>query len=659
MFSKKLITSLMILVSASVIAQTQKSTYDPHDLFTPNFYPSSVNEYRAADGEPGTKYWTNRASYKIDATLDDVKDEITGSVLITYTNNSPQSMNFVWLYLDQNLYRLDSRGQAKTPATGRSRYGDVNSKFEGGFNLKSVKILSAIKGKASESTVSNVVSDTRIQLRLPYPLAANGGTIQFKIDYSFFIPKYGSDRTGIQDTKNGKIYAIAQWYPRMCVYDDVEGWNTLPYLGAGEFYLDYGDYDYTITAPSDELIVGSGELQNPQEVLTATQMRRLAQAKQSDKTVMIRTEAEVTDPLSHLQKEKLTWHFKIKNARDVSWAASKSFIWDAARMNFPSGRKALAMSVYPVESAGDSAWGRATEYTKGSIENYSKRWYEYPYNTATNVASNISGMEYPSIVFCGYKSKNAGLFGVTDHEFGHTWFPMIVGSNERKYGWMDEGFNTFINGLASEDFNNGEYKQKPQDKAGVYKYMFGDNSETMMSEPDALKERNIGLALYFKPGYSLTILRDNILGPKLFDYAFQTYIKRWAYKHPTPWDFFRTMENASGEDLGWFWKGMFIENYRLDQAVTDVKYVKSDSSQGALVTIENLDKMAMPVYLQYETESGKTGTVKIPVEIWQNGNKWIEKLNTSENIKSVSIDPEHIFPDYNFENNVWKNIPKP
>ncbi len=659
MFAKKLITSLLILISAAVVAQTQKSIYDPHDLFTPNFYPSSVNEYRAADGEPGIKYWTNKASYKIAASLDDVKDEITGNVIITYTNNSPQAMNFVWLYLDQNLYRLDSRGQAKTPATGRSRYGDVNSKFEGGFNIHSVKMILGIKNKTSESNVINVISDTRMQLRLPSPLAANGGTIQFKIDYSYFIPKYGSDRTGIQDTKNGKIYAIAQWYPRMCVYDDIEGWNTLPYLGAGEFYLDYGDYDYTITAPSNELIVGAGELQNPQEVLTAVQQKRLAQAKQSDKTVMICTATEVTDPSSHIQKEKLTWHFKLKNARDVSWAASKAFIWDAAKMNLPSGRKALAMSVYPIESAGDSAWGRATEYTKGSIENYSKRWYEYPYNTATNVASNVGGMEYPSIVFCGYKAKTAGLFGVTDHEFGHTWFPMIVGSNERKYGWMDEGFNTFINTLAAEDFNNGEYKPKQQDKSGVYKYMFGDNSETMMSEPDALKEANIGLALYFKPGYSLTILRNDILGPKIFDYAFQTYIKRWAFKHPTPWDFFRTMENAGGEDLGWFWKGMFIENYKLDQAVTDVKYVKSDSSQGALVTIENLDRMAMPVYLQYETESGKKGTVKIPVEVWQNGNKWIEKLNTTENIKSISIDPEHIFPDYNFDNNVWKNTPKP
>ena len=639
--------------SFSVVAQDTKSIYDEHDLFSPNFYPSSVNEYRAADGEPGPKYWTNRASYKIEATLDVINDAIAGSEIITYINNSPQAMPFVWIYLDENLYNLGSRGQAKIPATARSRYGNVNSKFEGGYNIKSVNIIFVSKGKTKESTVTSIISDTRMQLRLPIPLAANGGSIQFKIDYSYPIPAYGSDRTGILNTKNGKIYAVAQWYPRMCVYDDIEGWNTLPYLGAGEFYLDYGDFDYYITAPANQIVVGSGELQNPQEVLTPTQIERLAEARKSDQTVMIRSASEVADPSSRPKKEKLTWHFKIKNARDVSWAASTAFIWDAARMNLPSGRKALAMSVYPIESAGDSAWGRATEYAKGSIENYSKRWYEYPYNTATNVASNISGMEYPSIVFCGYKAKGRGLFGVTDHEFGHTWFPMVVGSNERKYGWMDEGFNTFINSIADLDFNNGEYKPKSQNKLFLYKYMFSDRSETIMSEPDALKEANIGVALYSKPGYALTLLRDEILGPKIFDYAFQTYIKRWAYKHPTPWDFFRTMENAAGEDLGWFWKGVFIKNYKLDQAITGVNYVQEDSSKGALVTIENLDRMAMPVYLQYQTGSGKTGMVKIPVEVWQNGHTWVQKLNTNEKLKSVIIDPDHIFPDINFENNSW------
>ncbi|MEP6582812.1 MAG: M1 family metallopeptidase [Ginsengibacter sp.] len=655
MLTKKILLGCIILMYASANAQTETSTYDPHDLFTPNFYPSSVNEFRSADGQPGPKYWTNRASYKIAASLDDVKDEITGSVTITYTNNSPHPLSYLWLYLDQNLYDLDSRGQAKTPANRRSRYGDVNSKFDGGYKIQAVKLLSSLKGKTSETNLTKVVSDTRMQLRLSTPLAANGGSVQVKIQYSFLIPMYGSDRTGILETNNGKIYAIAQWYPRMCVYDDIEGWNTLPYLGAGEFYLDYGDYDYMITAPANHIVVGSGELQNPGDVLTPTQLKRYNEAKQSDKTVIIRSASEVTDASSRPQKAKLTWHFKINNARDVSWASSKAFIWDAAKMNFPSGRKALAMSVYPIESAGDSAWGRSTEYTKGSIENYSNRWYEYPYNTATNVASNISGMEYPSIVFCGSKARLGGLFGVTDHEFGHTWFPMIVGSNERKYGWMDEGFNTFINSLASLDFNNGEYKSKPQNKEAYYKYMFSNNTETIMSEPDALSESNIGLALYSKPGYALTILRDEILGPERFDYAFQTYIKKWAYKHPTPWDFFRTIENVSGEDLGWFWKGMFLENYKLDQAISGVKYVSNDSTKGALITISNLERMAMPIYISYETQNGKMDSLKIPVEVWQNGQKWIVKLNTTEALKSVTVDPAHIFPDVNFGNNTWTN----
>jgi hypothetical protein len=641
-----------VFISCFSFAQSDSSVYSEHDLFTPNFYPSSVNEYRAADGEPGPKYWTNKASYKINATLDDVKDAITGSVVISYTNNSPQALPFLWLYLDQNLFNKDSRGQAKAPATRRSRYTNVGSTFEGGYNIKSVKLLSTEKGKTSSSDVTNLITDTRMQVRLPKKLE-HGQTVEIKIDYSYNIPQGGSDRTGILDTKNGKIYAIAQWYPRMCVYDDIEGWNTLPYLGAGEFYFDYGDFDYSITAPANLIVVGSGDLQNPKDVLTATEIKRLDEARKSDKTVMIRSADEVTNPASRPQKGNITWHFKMKNSRDVSWAASKAFIWDAAKINFPSGRKGLAQSVYPVESDGDSAWGRSTEYTKGALEGYSKRWFEFPYDNATNVACNINGMEYPGIVFCNSRSKNGGLWGVTDHEFGHTWFPMIVGSNERKYGWMDEGFNTFINGISTQDFNNGEYVRKRRNSGAMYKYTFGPTSETVMSVPDALQERNIGVALYAKPGYALNLLRNDILGEQRFDYAFRMYVERWAYKHPTPWDFFRTIENAAGEDLGWFWKGMFIENYKLDQAITDVKYVDDDATKGALVKIVNRDKMAMPIYIQYETESGKSDTLKVPVEVWQNGNTWIQKLDTKEKLKSVTLDPEHVFPDINTDNNTW------
>jgi hypothetical protein len=653
MFLKKVFTFALTIFSISLMAQNEKPVFNAHELFKPDFYPPSVNEFRSADGRPGPKYWTNNASYVIKATLDDKKDQVSGTVVITYTNNSPHTLNYLWLYLEENLYNLQSRGQAKLPVTRGSRYGDASSNFNGGNIIESVKLLS--KGKAMPGKIDTVVTDTRMQIRLPEPLAPNGGMVEVEIAYHYLIPEYGSDRTGMLDTKNGKIYSIAQWYPRMCVYDDIEGWNTLPYLGAGEFYLDYGNYDYYITGPGNHIVVGSGELQNPKEVFTREQAERYENAQKSDKTVIIRSASEVTNAGSRPKSGTLTWHFKIENARDVAWASSASFILDAARINLPSGKKAMAISAYPVESNGDSAWGRSTEYIKGSIENYSKRWYEYPYGTATNVASIIGGMEYPAIVFCGATAKTRGLFGVTDHEFGHTWFPMIVGSNERKYGWMDEGFNTFINSIADDDFNNGEYRDKPPNKINFYKGVFGDRTETIMSTPDQLQEFNIGNTLYTKPGYALGLLRDEIVGADRFDYAFKEYIKAWAYKHPTPWDFFRMIENGTGENLGWFWKGMFLENFKLDQAVEGVQYLSNDPSLGSFVKINNLAQMAMPVHLTYETVSGKKGDVKLPVEIWQNGANWIVKLKTTEAVKSVTIDPEHAFPDVNPDNNTWKN----
>lgn len=653
MVQKNFFFLFLLFASFSLWAQKPETNYNSYELFQPNFYPSSVNEYRAADGQPGPKYWTNRADYKMDVTLDELKDEVSGSVVISYTNNSPHELNFLWLYLDQNLFSASSRGQAKTPATGRSRYGDVNSTFDGGFKLKNVKLMETVKGKATESAADTLITDTRMQIRLKNPLAANGGNIKIRIEYSFVIPDYGADRTGIQNTKNGKMYAVAQWYPRMCVYDDILGWNTLPYLGASEFYLDYGDYEYNITAPASMIVAGAGDLLNAREVLSAKEYQRYEQAKKSDQTVLIRTPEEVENPMSRPAKETLTWKFALKNSRDVAWAASRAFILDGAKINLPSGRNALALSVYPVESKGNNGWERSTEYTKACIESYSQQWYEYPYNTAVNVAGNVGGMEYPAIVFCSWTSKGGSLWSVTNHEFGHTWFPMIVGSDERKYGWMDEGFNTFINDIATQEFNGGEYAQSQYVADQMIPFMFSPTSETVMSTPDALREVNIGMALYFKPAYALNLLRNEVLGEKRFDFAFREYIRRWAYKHPTPWDFFRTMENAAGEDLSWFWKGMFINNYRLDQAITDVKYLNGNEKNGALITISNLGEMVMPVTLTYETITGKKGSVKIPVEVWQNGGRWIERIKTNEKLNRVEIDEKRAFPDINRSNNRW------
>ena len=644
---KYLLCCVAIFAFVNLFAQDAKiaGRYDPHSLFSPMFYPSGGTISRAATGEPGVGYWQNRADYKIVVSLNDVTNEIKGSVTISYKNNSPHALPFVWLQLDQNLFKKDSRGSARLPVDGKSRYGDAKSEFEGGYKISSVKLVN------DNTKADYIISDTRMQLRLPKPMKA-GDAIKIQIDYSFILPEYGADRCGIQKARNGDIYAVAQWYPRMCVYDDVEGWNTAPYLGPSEFYLEYGDFDFTITAPSTHIVVAGGELQNPEQVMTATQISRMNEAKISDKTVIIRSAQEVTQATSRPVGKTLSWQFKLKNARDVSWASSKSFIWDAAKINLPDGKTGLAMSVYPEESDGQAKWGRSTEYVKASIENYSKRWFAYPYPVAVNVATNIGGMEYPGIVFCAYNAGRADLFGVTDHEFGHTWFPMIVGSNERKYGWMDEGFNTFINTLAAEDFNKGEYNN-PLPPEILFPYIFNPSSESVMNTPDAMKELNIGAALYIKPGYALGLLRNHILGADRFDYAFREYIRRWAYKHPTPWDFFRTMENASGENLGWFWKGWFIENYKLDQAITDVSFRAAENV--AIVTLSNNDQMAMPVLLSYETVSGKKGSMNIPVEVWNNTSVYKARIPVTENLKSVSVDKDKLFPDMVRSNNSWKS----
>lgn len=631
------------------------SNYNYHDAFGPNFYTTNGTDTRSASGQPGAKYWQNRADYTLTASLNEQNSEVIGSEILTYTNNSPDKLSFLWLNVDQNLFKSDSRGNAVIPLKG-SRNGAKGEVFNGGHNIKSIKLLSTVKGKTAEQELKFVITDTRMQIFLPEDLNPNGAAVKLKIDFSFISPVFGSDRMGIQATKNGKIFQVAQWYPRMCVYDDIKGWNTLPYEGAGEFYLEYGDFDVTIKSPASHIVVCSGELLNPSEVYTAEQQKRWAAAAQSDKTVIIRSADEVTNPSSRpAGKKELIWHFKIKNARDVSWASSASFIIDAAKINLPSGKKSIAISAYPVESDGNKAWGRSTEYTKASIENYSKRWFEYPYPAATNVAGVVGGMEYPGIVFCDWTSVEEDLWGVTDHEFGHAWFPMIVGSNERMFAWMDEGFNTFVNSLSSEDFNNGEYKTPKTNMEEMAEEFTKPSIEPVMTAPDNFKEANMGTLAYFKPSSGLIMLREEILGKERFDLAFRTYVKRWAFKHPMPDDFFRTIENVAGEDLNWFWRGWFVNNWRFDQAITAVRYVKNDASKGAVITIENKEKMALPVIAEVKLKSGAVQRIKLPVEVWQRNVSWSFKVPTTEEIASVTLDPDKVFPDVNPDNNVWNS----
>ena len=626
--------------------------YDYHDLFAPFFYTKNGNDQRAATGEPGANYWQNRADYILDAKLNELTNEISATEELTYTNNSPLKMNFIWMQLDQNLFKLDSRGSKIVPMIG-SRNGGHLEDFDAGYKIKSVKVLSGDKYQIA-TEVKYLIEDTRMQIFLPSDLQAKGGKLKLKIDFSFISPQYGSDRMGYEPTKNGKVYTVAQWYPRVCVFDDVMGWNTVPYTGPGEFYLEYGDFNLNITAASNIIVVGSGELLNPAEVYTPVQLKRWDLAKKSDKTIVIRSAQEVLDPTSRPLKKELTWKFKITNARDASWGASSAFIIDAAKINLPSGKPSLAISAYPIESDGDSAWGRSTEYVKKSIEYNSNKWFEYPYPAATAVAGGPGGMEYPGIVFCGLRAKTAGLMNVNDHEFGHTWFPMIVGSNERLYGWMDEGFNTFINSLSQPDFNYGEYKSKNKpDMHRIGAFYTAPGLEPILSYVDNYKEINNGTLSYSKPSAGLTLLREQVLGKERFDYAFQTYIKRWAFKHPTPDDFFRTIENVAGESLQWFWRGWFANNWRLDVAVRNVSQDSTDYSKGALITLDNLEKMAMPVILEIKTVSGKTSRINLPVEVWERNVSWKFKVPTTEQIESVTYDPDKVLPDYNPANNVW------
>jgi hypothetical protein len=640
---------LAIAFSASAQIATSTEKYDHQELFGPVTWPTTSDGTRSAAGKPGPKYWQNRADYIIHTTLDEGAQDTTvaGDVAITYTNNSPDNMDYVWLQLDQNLFSPDSRGAAVTPYTG-DRF-DVKGFSRGGFHVGTVTVTY----KGQTYTVTPIFTDARMQVRLNKPLGSSGDKVQIKVNYNFAIPYYGADRMGRKQFKQGVVYEIAQWYPRMCVYDDVEGWNTLPYMGLGEFYCDYGDFDYYITAPGNMVVVGSGDLLNGNDVLTPTQQKRLADARNSDKTITVISASEVGEAATRPAKGPLTWHFRMENTRDVSWAASTAFIWDAAKVNLPSGRKCIAQSAYPLESAGEHAWGRSTEYLKRSMEIYSDAYIEYPWNSAVNVSGVALGMEYPGIIFCLSNLKDGALWGDVTHEIGHNWFPMIVGSNERKYMWMDEGFNTFINEYAGKMFNNGEYAPKgPNNNAQTVLRGYIRSTDPLMTPPEAIGLNDYG-QYYNKTALGLNMLRDAVLGPERFDFAFHQYIKYWAMKHPLPYDFFRAMNDAAGEDLNWFFKAWFFTTWKLDQAVDGVSYMGSPQN-GAIITIINKEKMAMPVDLKITQENGKTELLRLPVNVWQRTGVWKFKYPSTSLIKSIVIDPNHLLPDIDLKNNTYK-----
>jgi hypothetical protein len=648
MIKRIFIASLLIFVTLVEMqvsfAQTGRET-NQKDFG--EFIDRKGSYFRAASGKPGVGYWQNAADYQLEVSLDDVNHILSGKVTIAYTNNSPEPLEFVWLQLEQNRFTADSRGTLTTPIRGNRYNGDT----DGGFEIS--QLLAKVGSKGTVSS-KHLISDTRMQVWFAEPIPAKGGKATISMNFSFKVPQEGMDRMGRLKVEDGWIYAFAQWYPKVAVFDDIEGWNVEPYLGAGEFYLEYGNFDYKVTVPYDHIVVGSGKLMNPKDVLSKELQSRYEKAMQSDETVYLVSPEEIKNTALTRPKQEgtVTWHFQIEDARDVAFATSRAFIWDAAKINLPSGKTILAQSAYPKESDGVDAWTRSTEYTKASIEHYSETWFEFPYATATNVAADIGGMEYPGLNFCSYNSRGADLWGVTDHEFGHNWFPMIVGSNERRYAWMDEGFNTFINHYSSNAFNNGEFPSSLNETRRYVNYFINENREGINTYPDVANTENLGMIAYNKPAMGLLMLREYILGAERFDNAFKSYIKTWAYKHPQPADFFNHMENVSGENLSWFWQGWFYGTGNIDLGIIGA----FPYAGNYLLSLANKGEIPMPVLIEITFEDGTMERQMLPVEIWQRGDVWNHLIKTTKTIRSIVIDPDKILPDINLGNDNWPQV---
>lgn len=615
-------------------------------IFAPLDLPAP-NALRRPNGAPGSGYWQQRADYVIKATLDTTTRRLSGSETIRYTNNSPDTLTRVWMQMDQNLFRKGSVGSFLNAQD--SRFGGAN--FDGGFEVSSItqSLESAIRRGRGQlapvpKPVKTRVDDTMMEVELAWPLAP-GATTVFAIDYAFNIPDHGADRMG----RDGALYELAQWYPRMAVYDDVHGWNTLQYLGQGEFYLEYGNFEYDITLPAGYIVAGTGTLQNPLEVLTATQRSRLAAAVKSDSITRIITAAELASGAARPRRTgSLTWRFKAENVRDVAWAASPEYQWDA------SGWNGILAQAYYRPSAVET-WQDAADMSRFSIQEYSTKWLPYPYPQISAVEGPVSGMEYPMVAMEARDDSREGLYSVVTHEIGHMWYPMVVGSDERRYAWMDEGFNTFINIFSEEDYFKRDDSRRRRGEAMFA--LMNDQAPTaqpIMTYANRYRTQgNLGSLAYIKPALGLYTLRNKVLGPDVFDAAFREYSARWAFKHPQPADFFRTIEDVSGRDLDWFWRGWFYTTATLDQAVDSV----ATTNGGVKVLLRNVGQQVMPVELTLTFNDGTTALYKYPVEIWYKGDKYTAVIPTDKTVVAAQVNADGGFPDANPQNDGWKAGP--
>ncbi len=541
------------------------------------------NNYRTASGAPGHEYWQQQADYKIKVELNDEKQQIFGEETVTFTNNSPDELSYLWLQLDQNIY--DKNSDTKKVKTGtigeKMSLGDLayatgESDFDGGYRLDYIQDMT---GKA----LPYIVNKTMLRIDLPTPLKGKGAKFSFKVKYWFNINdrfKVGG-RSGYEYFKeeDNYLYTIAQFFPRMCNYLDNQGWQNKQFLGAGEFTLPFGNYEVSITVPDDHLVAATGMLQNL-DILTPAQRQRFEEGKKAyTQPVIVATEQEAREREKTKSKGKKTWIFKAENVRDFGFASSRKFIWDVMAVPQSTGKVALAMSMYPKE--GTPLWEKySTKAVAHTLKWYSHYTIDYPYPCAWSINADRIGMEYPMICFnFGRCEKDGtysdrikyGMLSVIFHEVGHNYFPMIINSDERQWTWMDEGLNTFVQYLTEQQWE----RDYPSSRGPAYKmvdYMKGDKAklEPIMTNSESLQQ--FGNNAYGKPATALNILRETVMGRELFDHAFKTYANRWKFKHPSPADFFRTMEDASAVDLDWFWRGWFYSTDNVDLAINGVKW---------------------------------------------------------------------------------------
>ncbi len=588
-FKKITVYTFSILSAMSIVAQEEgeidhkghtnqnkfKQLYD--EFATPNVY-------RNASGAPGHQYYQQQADYKIKVKLTDPSDgsepKLTGSESITYTNNSPDKLEFLWLQLDQNKRSKDSKtslieGDVMSPyyrpASFTAKF--LKERFDGGFNIEKV-------ANGAGKAMKHYINQTMMRIDLDSPLQP-GKKIELNIDWWYTVNEHipGDDRSGYEYFKEdeNRAFVIAQFYPRMCVYNDVEGWQNAQFWGDGEFALNFGNYEVEITVPKDHMMEATGVLQNRKEVYTPTMLKRFEEAKQSfDKPVLLITQAEAEVKEKAKSKEAITWKFEAEKVRDFGFATSRKYIHEMMAVDV-LGKTVMAVSMYPKE--GNPLWEEySTKAVKQTLQTYSKMTFQYPYHKAVSVNFRQIGMEYPMICWNWGRPKNGkyterertSTIGVIIHEVGHNYFPMIVNSDERQWGWMDEGLNSFLEYLTQQEFEPGFPSRRGPAK-NIIPYMSGDQSEISPIMTQADNVIQLGNNAYGKPATALNILRETVMGHEMFDYAFKVYANRWKFKHPTPEDFFRTMEEASGMDLDWFWRGWFYTTDVVDISVKEVK----------------------------------------------------------------------------------------